>query len=736
MSTIPTNTDIKPFVINKFLGLNLTTTGDTQILDGESGNMSNFVITDDYKLRKCNGYRKVYDFGSQVKGTYTFNNGGEVYLLIVANGNLYKIPQSTLDDDTTWSGKNLFDKDNANIIHAYLQGSTGKIVAENNDTIVYIPCEPNTTYTIQKTMQPSSTDNRFRFGTTQTTPQANMILDNFVYNTDIDKNRSYYTYTTGNNASYLVVYCYTNNADITQQQMLDTIQIELGDQATPYEPYKALTPTLIGSVGDYDTTFFSFDKKVYLLNGHKYYSYDGTTLAEVDGYTPLVYVNTPPTGGGTEYDPINMISAKKHMTFNADGTSDTYQLAEKGIDSVDKVIVNGTEVASTGYSVNTANGTVTFSTIPTSGMDNVDIYWSKNNNTRSFIEGMRAGIVYGGDVDTKVFLYGNENEPNRIRFSATAGGAPSVEYFPATNQVDIGPSNFAVTDLTRQYDRLIATTNKPEAYTIGIDLINVNGYETPSVVTLPLNEVHGNVAFAQGQVINNDPVTIENGQIIRWKSTTIRDERNMEVISEKIKDDLVILDMKYVKTCDFQDRNQLWLALGNKVYIYNYFNKTYSRLMLPIDSDLLQVVGKNMYITSITGVLYKFDDNYQTFDDEIINAHWEMNFSNFGMSYQRKTMRKLWVLLQPQTQASAEIGYITNRNEAPVKKTIYYKLTFFDNVDFSDFTFKVSINPQPFRLKLKAKKFTNLKITIDNDNEDDCTILELALKLETNGESK
>lgn len=601
MSTIPTNTDIAPYVIKKFLGLNLTTTGDTQIQDGESGNMNNFVITDDFKLRKCDGYKLVYDFGSQVTGTYTYNTGEEMYLLIVADGKLYKISQSILDDDSQWEG---------------------------------------------------------------------------------------------------------------------------------------LTPTLIGSVGDYDTTFFSFDKKVYILNGHKYYSYDGTTLAEVEGYTPLVFVNAPPTGGGTEYDPINMLTGKKHMTFNADGVADTYQLAQKSITSVDKVLVNGTEVASTGYSVNTTNGTVTFTNVPTAGTDNVDIYWTKDDNDRKYIEYMKAGIVYGGDVDTKVFLYGNENEQNRIRYSATANGAPSVEYFPAVNQVDVGPSNFAVTDLTRQYDRLIVTTNRPEAYTIGIDLINVNGYETPSVVTLPLNEVHGNIAFAQGQVINNDPVTIENGQLIRWKSTTIRDERNMEVISDKIRDDLVTLNLKAAKTCDFQDKNQLWLALGNRIYIYNYFNKTYSRLSLPINTDLFQVVGRNMYMTSIDGLLYKFDANYQTFDDETINAHWEMNFSSFGASYLRKTMRKLWVLMQPQTSSSAEIGYITNRNEATVKKIISYKLTLLDDIDFSDFTFKVSSNPQPFRLKIKAKKFTNLKITIDNENEDDCTILELAIKLEANGESK
>jgi hypothetical protein len=66
MSTIPTNTDIKPYVIKKFLGLNLTSTGDTQILDGESGNMSNFVITDDKLTEKLGGIsyqQKEYPLG-------------------------------------------------------------------------------------------------------------------------------------------------------------------------------------------------------------------------------------------------------------------------------------------------------------------------------------------------------------------------------------------------------------------------------------------------------------------------------------------------------------------------------------------------------------------------------------------------------------------------------------------------------------------------------------------------
>ena len=280
MSVIQTNTDIAPFVIKNFLGLNVTKTGDTQIKDGESGNMDNFVITNDYKLKKADGYKTVYDFGTQIKGLYEYKTGTGTYLIIATNSRLYKIDKGDLDDDSTW---------------------------------------------------------------------------------------------------------------------------------------ESLTPIWIGSIADSDTTFFLFDGKLYILNGSEYKCYNGTSLQTVEGYVPLVFIGSSPSGGGTEYDPINMLTGKKHQQFNGDGTSQTYQLAQTGISSVDKVFVNGTQLTS-GWSANTTNGTVNFTTAPSVGNDNVDIYWTKDDGNRSKITSMRAGIVFGGDVDTKVFLYGSDTEPNRIRY--------------------------------------------------------------------------------------------------------------------------------------------------------------------------------------------------------------------------------------------------------------------------------------------------------------------------------
>ena len=609
MATVPVQKAIDPVTINKFLGLNLSNTGDTQIKLGESGNMNNFYITNDYKLRKMFGYKCFYDFEDEIDGMYSAIINNVHYLLVAVDSKLYYFTQAQLENEEAW----------------------------------------------------------------------------------------------------------------------DTI-----------------TPTLIGTIGTGDCSFFTFGGKVYILSG-KYQSWDGTNLVEVEGYVPRVFFNAPPAGGGDEYEYMNLLTPKRYMEFNADGTSATYQLPQSNVDSIYKVMVNGVDqTLTTDYTVNTTNGTVTFTAghIPASGMNNVSIYWSKNHNQRQYIEKMKFGTIFGGDVDTRVFLYGDPTEKNRIRYSVPQlddeyNGHPSVEYFTPFSKLEAGPANFAVTDLTRQYDRLLITTNKPEAYYLTLSMIQLDETTTTtSVQTFPLNEAHGNIAMGQGQVLNNDPVTIEKGAIIKWKSTNVRDERNMSDISQRIKLDLNDLYLNTAKTLDYSAYNQYWLCSTNKVYIYNYLNDTFSRITLAHDLSQIAELNDNVYMATDTGKLMKFGDQFDDFDGTTINATWEMNFYDFEVPYLRKTMRKIWVLLQPQAKASATIGYISNKNESPVKKRIEYSLVFFDDVDFGDFSFQVSNNPQPFRLKLKAKKFTNLKITVENKEKTDCTILALSLRVETGGESK
>ena len=222
-----------------------------------------------------------------------------------------------------------------------------------------------------------------------------------------------------------------------------------------------------------------------------------------------------------------------------------------------------------------------------------------------------------------------------------------------------------------------------------------------------------------------------------WKATNVRDEKNVQNISIRIQADLNDLPVHTTKTVELQEENEVWFAIGDKIYIYNYGVDVYSKLEIAHEVQAFTMIGTTLYMATTTGKIMKWSPNYMKFDTEIIDAHWEMNFEDFEEFFTRKTMRKLWVQMQPALKAKAEIGYITNRMTSPTKKEIAYNVADgFGNVNYADFSFQLSANPQPFRLKMKAKKFTNLKITIDNEDEIPCVITGLALKVESFGESK
>lgn len=222
-----------------------------------------------------------------------------------------------------------------------------------------------------------------------------------------------------------------------------------------------------------------------------------------------------------------------------------------------------------------------------------------------------------------------------------------------------------------------------------------------------------------------------------WKATNVRDEKNVQNISIRIQADLNELPVHTAKTIELQEENEVWFAIGNKIYVYNYEIDVFSKLIIAHEVEHFTLIGTTLYMATTDGNIMKWDSSYTKFDTELINAHWEMNFEDFEEFFTRKTMRKVWVQMQPALKAKALIGYITNRMTSPTKKEIAYNVNDgFGNVNFADYSFSLSVNPQPFRLKMKAKKFTNLKITIDNNDEIPCVITGLALKVESFGESK
>ena len=87
-----------------------------------------------------------------------------------------------------------------------------------------------------------------------------------------------------------------------------------------------------------------FENRLYIFDGKEalvYGEFDGNKqikkLTDI-AYVPKIIISRMPTGGGTVYEPVNLISRAWKESYLADGTSKKYQLTQKEIDS-DEVLV-------------------------------------------------------------------------------------------------------------------------------------------------------------------------------------------------------------------------------------------------------------------------------------------------------------------------------------------------------------------------------------------------------------
>lgn len=124
------------------------------------------------------------------------------------------------------SKPNLFDKDNANVLNVNLSNDNYISGESPSNRVLYIPIKENTTYTINKVLS-----SYFRIGTTTDIPTYNeQYYQKITNNTGTS-----ITITTNQTAKYLIVWYYNSGADtLTEQQILDSIQIFEGTSTTPY----------------------------------------------------------------------------------------------------------------------------------------------------------------------------------------------------------------------------------------------------------------------------------------------------------------------------------------------------------------------------------------------------------------------------------------------------------------------------------------------------------------------
>ena len=247
---------------------------------------------------------------------------------------------------------------------------------------------------------------------------------------------------------------------------------------------------------------FTFNNRLYILDGANYWVYDGTTFANVSGskaYEPTTYKGI---GLGEkapmraedfakiEYEQKNLLCKNYRHSYVADGVkkvdgetttiegTSTYLLYD--IERVTKVYVYGKEMTAYtnaetpyDYKYDSDARTITFKEPPLAPTDasfggkydetypGVEFVYAKDDDTKTADESAIGMCTIVASFDKRVFLSGNPDYPRRIWFCGINNktGYEDATYFGYLNYVDDGVENAPITGLIPVADTLAALKN-------------------------------------------------------------------------------------------------------------------------------------------------------------------------------------------------------------------------------------------------------------------------------------
>ena len=283
--------------------------------------------------------------------------------------------------DAPWAGgagKNLANPATATTL--YPNGASGaypnQIRSSSNARSVIVEVSPNTTYTLSK-----KAGQRFRVAFTEEEP-ANGVTD---MGYEADDTGTTITVTSPSTARYMVVLFWSANVDTdTEEAILATLQIEIGESPTAYAPYENICP--ISGHNGVDAW----------VKGKNLASIEDKTLSQA-GYLVQSMPLILKAGTYTLSWNTTATSGRIRITaYDAGGT----KIADNGADISTKK--NTFEVAGDAATISIyANAAADFTNIMLEVGETATTYEPYNTNSQTIQVSWQteAGEVYGGYVD-------------------------------------------------------------------------------------------------------------------------------------------------------------------------------------------------------------------------------------------------------------------------------------------------------------------------------------------------
>ena len=684
MANISSATNEKVISFKAFLGLNENPDGDNKLKLGEATVCRNFKITDNGNLKKRAGTVLKYTLGTDVpiKGMWHGWCTHHELFIAACDGHLWMLQ----DDDMLKYATDLGTISTSNDV--FMFGFDEKVFVMNgvNYYMVYYLANPQAaSATITATVGQSST----------LTGEA---VDVDVFKTQVDSGGIYDFY-------------YGDNGWATGLSTL----VDLDDYGITYSGTAAVGDKL-------DVAYTAASLGAWHLQNLS----DGS-----HGYRPLVKIAVPPAGGGEDLEQVNKLNGSRRLWISPDGVADTFQLPETNVASIDYVkdlATQATLTPTTDYTVNTTNGTVTFTSVPALSVNSYEIGWSVSSNFAATIGAMRYAELYAGTQDNRVFVYGDES--NRTFYSGIDyDGHPRGDYFPDLNEITVGDTNTPITSLIRHYSKMLVF--KPEqTYSIDYGVVTLaDGLLTPAFYSTPINKIIGNEPRGQVMLVLNAPISLCQGNLYEWRngssySANISvDERQAKRISDRISDTLRQMDLSAVHCYDDNLNFEYYIIDGDgNCLVHNYradawyyYTGLKARIIVSIDGV--------PYIGTTDGKILMMDWSKFSDQGKAIECYWESGSLDFGASHMRKYSALMWVGLKAEQHNKITVTAKTERSVENTEIEV--------EPDYENYL------PRITRCKVKVKKFVYYKLCfMSNDSSTTATVVDTEIKVRYTAQAK
>lgn len=499
---------------------------------------------------------------------------------------------------------------------------------------------------------------------------------------------------------------------------------------------------LFSNMEEIKSRSFVYNDKLYINDGKNYIFFENNEIKTVESVAsiPTTTIARNPSGGGTLYQPVNLLQSKRKNSFLANGTDKSYTLDANGLDSIDvEATVNGTKkTEGTDFTVNRTTGVVTFSSAPaaptTKGQDNVIITFSKTVKDYSLrIRKCLLSCIF----DNRIFFSGNSQFPNAL-FNSMLN---DPTYVSDLAYYQDGSDNIPITSLLRVGDSILVIKSDDQQDAVVY-------YHTPKEIkTEEMDETTyptkqglagiGCISMWGAKNFLDEPVFMSRLGLESFTKLNLGLERSIEHKSSMVDGKLVnepelkeihLEQWKGYLMCLINghiylaDNRQKYINKGTQQQEYEWYY--WDNIGDVVDGEfkkatLLKEYDGSLLFGTENGTVAKFVDGVYNDNGRVIYSQWQTPSDSFGSENHVKTTNKRGGIANLKTIPGSICKLKETTNKLNKKEITRFNASGFSYAKFSYIDFSYNTSEKAYmKYKIKEKKWTHISLIFYSDEID------------------